>query len=283
MTVGRAPAAGRVPRRRRGAANAVPPLGRAGRDAGTTSWDAPTRRPGRPRARAPRRLGTVAPSAVRGRTGTGCAATWSGTVVRTVEIALDAGDTVRSQTNCMCWMDDTVATNTDRGGRPVRPEAQLLGRQPLPHPDHGRRRRARRPRAAFPRHHHALRTRRRRIADLPQGKLPLRRKIGDAVHRLAERVAAGDALFPRIRAGRRSVEVLQELAGRADDVDVPVGGGGRQGESQGGGEAEAEAGETARLAARPLFDAPCLAMMSRRRGRAAVGGPGRRGTGAVAA
>lgn len=280
MTVGRAPAAGRVSRRR-SKCRAAPRLRRPGRRDDQLGRPSPSAwsPPSQSAATAGDRRAVRRPGENRGR----MRCDMSGTVVRTVEIALDAGETVRSQTNCMCWMDDTVATNTDRGGRPVRPEAQLLGRQPLPHPVHGRRRRARRPRAALPRHHHALRTRRRRIADLPQGKLPLRRKIGDAVHRLAERVAAEDVLLPRIRAGRRSVEVLQELAGRADDVDVPVGGGGRQGGNQGCGEAEAEAGETARLAARPLFDAPCLAMMSRRRGRAAVGGPGRRGTGAVAA
>lgn len=40
----------------------------------------------------------------------------SGTVMQTVEIDLAPGETVYSQTNCMCWMSDTVAMNTHTGG-----------------------------------------------------------------------------------------------------------------------------------------------------------------------
>ncbi|RYB01596.1 TIGR00266 family protein [Lichenibacterium ramalinae] len=40
----------------------------------------------------------------------------SGTVMQTVEIELEPGETVYSQTNCMCWMDDTVAMSTNMGG-----------------------------------------------------------------------------------------------------------------------------------------------------------------------
>jgi len=40
----------------------------------------------------------------------------SGTVMQTVAIDLAAGETVYSQTNCMCWMTDTVQMNTHTGG-----------------------------------------------------------------------------------------------------------------------------------------------------------------------
>ena len=40
----------------------------------------------------------------------------SGTVMQTVAIDLTPGETVYSQTNCMCWMTDTVQMNTHTGG-----------------------------------------------------------------------------------------------------------------------------------------------------------------------
>jgi uncharacterized protein (TIGR00266 family) len=40
----------------------------------------------------------------------------SGTVMQTVAIELEAGETVYSQTNCMAWMSDTIAMNTHTGG-----------------------------------------------------------------------------------------------------------------------------------------------------------------------
>ncbi len=42
--------------------------------------------------------------------------TLSGTVLQTVAIDLDPGETVYSQSNCMCWMNDAVAMNTHTGG-----------------------------------------------------------------------------------------------------------------------------------------------------------------------
>lgn len=40
----------------------------------------------------------------------------SGTVMQTVEIDLAPGEIVYSQTNCMCWMNDSVEMNTHTGG-----------------------------------------------------------------------------------------------------------------------------------------------------------------------
>ncbi len=40
----------------------------------------------------------------------------SGTVMQTVAIELATGETVYSQTNCMAWMSDTIAMNTNIGG-----------------------------------------------------------------------------------------------------------------------------------------------------------------------
>jgi uncharacterized protein (TIGR00266 family) len=40
----------------------------------------------------------------------------SGTVMQTVGIDLEAGESVYSQTSCMCWMDDTITMNTNTGG-----------------------------------------------------------------------------------------------------------------------------------------------------------------------
>jgi uncharacterized protein (TIGR00266 family) len=40
----------------------------------------------------------------------------SGTVMQTVAIELEAGETVYSQTNCMAWMSDTIAMDTHTGG-----------------------------------------------------------------------------------------------------------------------------------------------------------------------
>jgi uncharacterized protein (TIGR00266 family) len=40
----------------------------------------------------------------------------SGTVMQTVAIDLAPGETVYSQTNCMCWMTDTIEMNTHTGG-----------------------------------------------------------------------------------------------------------------------------------------------------------------------
>lgn len=40
----------------------------------------------------------------------------SGTVMQTVGIDLDPGETVFSQTSCMCWMDPSIAMNTHTGG-----------------------------------------------------------------------------------------------------------------------------------------------------------------------
>ena len=42
--------------------------------------------------------------------------TVSGTVMQTVGIDLAPGETVFSQTNCMCWMNDAVEMNTNTGG-----------------------------------------------------------------------------------------------------------------------------------------------------------------------
>ena len=40
----------------------------------------------------------------------------SGTVMQTLAIDLMPGETVYSQTNCMCWMNDAVEMNTNTGG-----------------------------------------------------------------------------------------------------------------------------------------------------------------------
>ena len=40
----------------------------------------------------------------------------SGTVMQTVAIDLLPGETVYSQTNCMCWMNDQIEMNTNTGG-----------------------------------------------------------------------------------------------------------------------------------------------------------------------
>ena len=40
----------------------------------------------------------------------------SGTVMQTVEIDLDAGESVYSQTSCMCWMDPSITMDTHTGG-----------------------------------------------------------------------------------------------------------------------------------------------------------------------
>jgi uncharacterized protein (TIGR00266 family) len=40
----------------------------------------------------------------------------SGTVMQTVAIDLNPGETVFSQTNCMCWMNDAIEMNTHTGG-----------------------------------------------------------------------------------------------------------------------------------------------------------------------
>ena len=40
----------------------------------------------------------------------------SGTVMQTVSIGLAPGEIVYSQTNCMCWMNDSVEMNTHTGG-----------------------------------------------------------------------------------------------------------------------------------------------------------------------
>ena len=42
--------------------------------------------------------------------------TISGTVMQTVAIDLVPGETVYSQTNCMCWMNDAVDMSTNTGG-----------------------------------------------------------------------------------------------------------------------------------------------------------------------
>ena len=40
----------------------------------------------------------------------------SGTVMQTVSLDLAPGETVYSQTNCMCWMNDSIEMNTHTGG-----------------------------------------------------------------------------------------------------------------------------------------------------------------------
>ncbi len=40
----------------------------------------------------------------------------SGTVMQTVAIDLNPGETIFSQTNCMCWMNDAISMNTHTGG-----------------------------------------------------------------------------------------------------------------------------------------------------------------------
>ena len=42
----------------------------------------------------------------------------SGTIMQTVSIDLAPGEVVYSQTNCMCWMNDSVDMNTHTGGGP---------------------------------------------------------------------------------------------------------------------------------------------------------------------
>lgn len=42
--------------------------------------------------------------------------TINGTVMQTVSIDLMPGETVFSQTNCMCWMNDAISMNTNTGG-----------------------------------------------------------------------------------------------------------------------------------------------------------------------
>ena len=40
----------------------------------------------------------------------------NGTIMQTVAVDLDPGEIVFSQTNCMCWMNDSIAMNTHTGG-----------------------------------------------------------------------------------------------------------------------------------------------------------------------
>jgi uncharacterized protein (TIGR00266 family) len=40
----------------------------------------------------------------------------TGTVMQTVALDLSPGETVYSQTNCMCWMNDAIEMNTNTGG-----------------------------------------------------------------------------------------------------------------------------------------------------------------------
>lgn len=40
----------------------------------------------------------------------------SGSVMQTLSIDLEPGETVFSQTNCMCWMNDAIGMNTNTGG-----------------------------------------------------------------------------------------------------------------------------------------------------------------------
>src|ERR1051326_4002733 len=40
----------------------------------------------------------------------------SGTVMQTLAIDLEPGETVFSQTNSMCWMNDAIEMNTNTGG-----------------------------------------------------------------------------------------------------------------------------------------------------------------------
>ena len=40
----------------------------------------------------------------------------SGTMMQTVEIDLAPGETVFSQTSCMCWMNDLIDMDTHTGG-----------------------------------------------------------------------------------------------------------------------------------------------------------------------
>jgi len=40
----------------------------------------------------------------------------SGTVMQTLAVDLDPGETIFSQTNCMCWMNDSIEMNTHTGG-----------------------------------------------------------------------------------------------------------------------------------------------------------------------
>ncbi len=40
----------------------------------------------------------------------------SGTMMQTVEIDLDPGETIYSQTSCMCWMNDLIDMDTHTGG-----------------------------------------------------------------------------------------------------------------------------------------------------------------------
>ena len=40
----------------------------------------------------------------------------TGTVMQTVAVDLAAGETMFSQTNCMCWMNDAIDMNTHTGG-----------------------------------------------------------------------------------------------------------------------------------------------------------------------
>lgn len=40
----------------------------------------------------------------------------SGTTMQTLSVDLQPGETVYSQTNCMCWMNDSISMNTNTGG-----------------------------------------------------------------------------------------------------------------------------------------------------------------------
>jgi uncharacterized protein (TIGR00266 family) len=51
----------------------------------------------------------------------------SGSVMQTLAIDLAPGETVYSQTNCMCWMNDQVEMNTNTGGGFIAGIGRMLG------------------------------------------------------------------------------------------------------------------------------------------------------------
>ena len=53
--------------------------------------------------------------------------TITGTIMQTVALDLAPGETVYSQTNCMCWMNDAVEMNTNTGGGLFAGFARALG------------------------------------------------------------------------------------------------------------------------------------------------------------
>src|SRR3954453_858903 len=110
----------------------------------------------------------------------------SGTVMQTLAIDLMPGETVYSQTNSMCWMNDQIEMNTNTGGGFLAAIGRTLSGGSLFITDftaRGNGHVAFAPR--FPGKIMPVQLSRRRGCDLPQADVFLRRKVGQPRKRLA--------------------------------------------------------------------------------------------------